>query len=176
MKHIYKEEQIDAIVLESLLGLDTELNISQKYDISLVKLRRWIKESKERTGLISIEVAESQYEDIIKDYKADFKLKMVHRYLSGQDSFQDVAEEFNLPNAIILAQWVHQFRQGKKFRDGRDQVEWVNFRSRKISTEEEEEVFNEILSGKVYRQVAHEHRISLYQVQGIVKRYKEDQD
>lgn len=174
MKRIYSQEQENAIVLESLLGLAKDLDICQKYEITITQLKAWTSRFRAETGFMAIEEAEDHFEEQIKNYTAAFKLKMVHRYLSGQDDYEDVAKVFGIPNPILLAQWVYQFRQGKKFRDGKDQVEWINFPSRKLKEEEERAVIADLASGKVYRQVAHEHRISLYQVQHIVKKYKNE--
>ena len=102
----YKTEFKIKVVKEYLEGNIGYKGLAKKYSIpDHSTVRRWVN------------VYESQGYDGLKvsrknsSYSLDLKLNVVDLYLTGEMSYQSLANEFKINNPSIIVRWVKEFRE-----------------------------------------------------------------
>lgn len=93
------------VVKEYLEGNIGYLSLAKKYNIkSEAVIRRWVNAYKTQ-GYEELEVKKNN------KYTLEFKLNTVNLYLTGEMSYQSLANEFKINNPSIIARWVKEFRE-----------------------------------------------------------------
>ncbi|MDK8281605.1 MAG: transposase, partial [Peptoniphilus lacrimalis] len=102
----YNTEFKMKVVKEYLEGNASYKDLAKKYSIpDKSNVRRWVN------------VYESQGYDGLKvsrknsSYSLDLKLNVVDLYLTGEMSYQSLANEFKINNSSMISRWVKEFRE-----------------------------------------------------------------
>lgn len=94
------------VVKEYLEGNIGYLSLAKKYNISNKSIiQRWVEAFKNQ-GYEGLEVKRKN-----KKYTLEFKLNTVNLYLTGEMSYQNLANELKINNPSIIARWVKEFRE-----------------------------------------------------------------
>ena len=102
----YKTEFKMKVVKEYLEGIVSYKDLAKKYSIpDKSNVRRWVN-AYEYQGYDGLKVKRKN-----NNYSLDFKLNVVNLYLTGEMSYQNLANEFKINNLSIIARWVTEFRE-----------------------------------------------------------------
>ena len=94
------------VVKEYLEGNIGYLSLAEKYNIkSESEIRRWVNAYKIQ-GYEGLEVKRKN-----SKYTLEFKLNAVNLYLTGEMSYQSLANELKINNPPMIAKWVKDFRE-----------------------------------------------------------------
>ena len=94
------------IVKEYLEGNIGYASLAKKYNIkSESELKRWVNSYKTQ-GYEGLEVKRKN-----NKYTLEFKLNTVNLYLTGEMSYQSLANELKINNPPMIARWVKKFRE-----------------------------------------------------------------
>ncbi|EFA90289.1 transposase [Peptoniphilus lacrimalis DNF00528] len=102
----YKTEFKMKVVKEYLEGNISYRELAKKYSIpDNYTVRTWVN-AYEFQGYDGLEVKRKN-----NNYSLDFKLNVVNLYLTGEMSYQSLANELKINNPPIIARWVKEFRE-----------------------------------------------------------------
>ena len=102
----YSTEFKMKVVKEYLEGNILYPQISNKYCIpSETIIRKWVNAYKSQ-GYDGLKVKRKN-----NNYSLDFKLNVVDLYLTGEMSYQSLANELKINNPSMIARWVNDFRE-----------------------------------------------------------------
>ncbi|MDU5925101.1 MAG: transposase [Finegoldia magna] len=102
----YNTEFKMKVVKEYLEGNVSYKNLAKKYSIpDKSNIRRWVN-AYESQGYDGLKVSRTN-----NNYSFDFKLNVVNLYLTGEMSYQSLANELKINNPSIIAIWVKEFRE-----------------------------------------------------------------
>ena len=94
------------IVKEYLKGNISFKNLAKKYNISHHEIvKRWVNTYKSK-GYEGLKVKRQNTQ-----YTLEFKLNVVNLYLTGEMSYQSLANELKMNNPSMIARWVMDFRK-----------------------------------------------------------------
>ena len=94
------------VVKEYLEGNVSYKDLSKKYSIPDKHIvRTWVN-AYESQGYEGLEVKRKN-----NKYTLEFKLNTVNLYLTGEMSYQSLANELKINNPSIIARWVKEFRE-----------------------------------------------------------------
>ncbi len=101
----YKTEFKIKVVKEYLEGNIGYRELAKKHSIPDKNiLRTWVN-AYEFQGYDGLKVSRKK-----NNYSLDFKLNIVNLYLTGEMSYQSLANEFKINNPSMIARWVKEFR------------------------------------------------------------------
>ncbi len=102
----YKTEFKTKVVKEYLEGKISYRELAKKYSIQdSSAVRTWVN-AYESQGYDGLKVKRKN-----NNYSLDFKLNVVDLYLTGEMSYQSLANELKINNPSIIARWVIDFRE-----------------------------------------------------------------
>ena len=102
----YNTEFKMKVVKEYLEGNVSYKDLAKKYSIpDKSNIRRWVN-AYESQGYDGLKVSRTN-----NNYSLDFKLNVVNLYLTGEMSYQSLANEFKINNPSMIARWVKEFRE-----------------------------------------------------------------
>ena len=102
----YKTEFKMKVVKEYLEGIVSYKDLAKKYSIpDKSNVRRWVN-AYESQGYDGLKVKRKN-----NNYSLDFKLNVVNLYLTGEISYQSLANELKINNPPLIAKWVKEFRK-----------------------------------------------------------------
>ncbi len=102
----YKTEFKEKVVKEYLKGNVSYKDLAKKYSIpDKSTVRRWVN-AYESQGYDGLEVKRKN-----NKYTLDFKLNVVNLYLTGEMSYQSLANELKINNPSMIVRWVKEFRE-----------------------------------------------------------------
>ena len=102
----YSTEFKVKIAKEYLESKNSYKYLSEKYCISdKIVIRRWVNAYKSQ-GYEGLKVKRKNTK-----YTLEFKLKVVNLYLTGEMSYQSLANELKINNPSIIARWVNEYRE-----------------------------------------------------------------
>ncbi len=102
----YNTEFKIKIVKEYLEGQISYKELAKKYSISdKSTIRMWVN-TYQSQGYDGLKVSRKN-----NSYSLDFKLKVVNLYLTGEMSYQSLANEMKINNPSIIVRWVKDFRE-----------------------------------------------------------------
>ena len=102
----YSTEFKMKVVKEYLESKNSYTNLSEKYCIpDKSVIRRWVNAYKSQ-GYEGLKVKRENTQ-----YTLEFKLNVVNLYLTGEMSYQSLANELKINNPSMIAKWVIDFRQ-----------------------------------------------------------------
>ncbi|WP_058989685.1 helix-turn-helix domain-containing protein [Anaerococcus rubeinfantis] len=102
----YKTEFKIKVVREYLEGNIGYKGLAKKYSIpDHSTVRTWVNAYESR-GYEGLKLSRKS-----NSYSLDLKLNVVDLYLSGEMSYQSLANEFKINNPSMIARWVKEFRE-----------------------------------------------------------------
>ena len=102
----YSTEFKMKVVKEYLESKNSYTNLSEKYCIpDKSVIRRWVNSYKSQ-GYEGLKVKRENTQ-----YTLEFKLNVVNLYLTGEMSYQSLANELKINNPSMIARWVNDFRE-----------------------------------------------------------------
>ena len=102
----YKTEFKMKVVKEYLEGNVSYKDLAKKYSIpDKSNVRRWVN-AYESQGYDGLKVSRTN-----NNYSLDFKLNVVNLYLTGEMSYQSLANELKINNPSMITRWVIDFRE-----------------------------------------------------------------
>lgn len=102
----YNTEFKIKVVKEYLEGNVSYKDLAKKYSIpDKSNVRRWVN-AYESQGYDGLKVSRTN-----NNYSLDFKLNVVNLYLTGEMSYQSLANELKINNPPMIAKWVKEFRE-----------------------------------------------------------------
>lgn len=102
----YKTEFKTKVVKEYLEGKISYRELAKKYSIQdSSAVRTWVN-AYESQGYDGLKVKRKN-----NNYSLDFKLNVVDLYLTGEMSYQSLANELKISNPAIITRWVNDFRK-----------------------------------------------------------------
>ena len=102
----YSTEFKMKLVKEYLEGNVSYKYLAKKYSIpDKSNVRRWVN-AYESQGYDGLKVSRTN-----NNYSLDFKLNVVNLYLTGEMSYQSLANELKISNPAIITRWVNDFRK-----------------------------------------------------------------
>ena len=102
----YSTEFKMKVVKEYLESSISYKSLSEKYKLSHQEIvKRWVNAYKSQ-GYEGLKVKRENTK-----YTLEFKLKVVNLYLTGEMSYQSLANELKINNPSIIARWVIDFRE-----------------------------------------------------------------
>lgn len=102
----YSTEFKIKVVKEYLESKNSYKSLSEKYKLSHQEtVKRWVNAYKSQ-GYEGLKVKRKNTQ-----YTLEFKLNVVNLYLTGEMSYQSLANELKINNPSIIARWVSEFRE-----------------------------------------------------------------
>ena len=102
----YNTEFKMKVVKEYLEGNISYKELSKKYSIPDKHIvRTWVN-AYESQGYDGLKVSRTN-----NNYSLDFKINVVNLYLTGEMSYQSLANELKINNPSIITRWVKEFRE-----------------------------------------------------------------
>ena len=102
----YQTEFKIKVVKEYLEGNIGYKGLAKKYSIpDHSTVRTWVN-AYESQGYDGLKASRKK-----NNYSLDFKLNLVNLYLTGEMSYQSLANEFKINNPSMIARWVKEFRE-----------------------------------------------------------------
>lgn len=81
--------------------------VQKVYDVKDNQVRQWL-ERFEASGVDGLNPRRFQ-----RKYSREFKIEVVQKYLAGNTSYSQLAREYDIPNAVVIYQWVFRYTSGK---------------------------------------------------------------
>ena len=109
-----------------------------------------------------------------KSYSKKFKLQVIQDYLDGKDSFEGLANKYNISSDEIVRQWVLKYNSGIEIKDYDPKGDVYTMKSRRTTLEERLEIVNYVLSNdNDYKGAADKYTVPYANVYQWVKKYNE---
>lgn len=109
-----------------------------------------------------------------KSYSKELKLKVIQEYLTGQNSFEGLANKYKISTGEIVRRWVLKYNSGIEITDYDPKGDVYIMKSRKTSFEERLEIVNYVLANNFdYKGAADKYSVPYASVYQWVKKYNE---
>lgn len=109
-----------------------------------------------------------------KSYSKELKSKVIHEYLSGQNSLEGLANKYNISSREIVRKWVLKYNSGIEITDYDPKGDVYTMKSRKTTFEERLEIVNYVLANDFdYKGAADKYSVPYASVYQWVKKYNE---
>ena len=109
-----------------------------------------------------------------KSYSKEIKEQVIKEYLEGKDSFEGLANKYNISSDEIVRQWFLKYNNGMEIKDYNPKGDVYTMKSRKTTLEEKLEIVNYVLSNdNDYKGAADKYTVSYASVYKWVKKYNE---
>ena len=109
-----------------------------------------------------------------KSYSKELKLKVIKEYLSGQNSFEGLANKYNISSSEIVRSWVLKYNNGIEITDYDPKGDVYTMKSRKTTFEERLKIVKYVLdNNNDYKGAADKYGVPYANVYNWVKKYLE---
>lgn len=109
-----------------------------------------------------------------KAYSKEFKEQVIKEYLEGKDSYEGLANKYNIPSKTIVIKWVKKYNNGIEIKDYDPKGDVYTMKSRKTTFEERLEIVNYVLSNdNDYKGAADKYTVPYASVYNWVRKYNE---
>ena len=109
-----------------------------------------------------------------KTYSKELKEQVIKEYLEGKDSYEGLANKYNISKGEIVRKWVLKYNEGIEIRDYDPKGDVYTMKSRKTTLEERLEIVNYVLSNdNDYKGAADKYTVPYASVYNWVKKYNE---
>ena len=109
-----------------------------------------------------------------KSYSKDLKQQVINDYLNGIDSFEGLANKYNISTHEIVRKWVIKYNKGIEIKDYDPKGDVYTMNSRKTTIEERLEIVNYVLANNNdFKGAADKYKIPYANVYNWVKKYNE---
>ena len=160
-------EQKQKIVIACISG-DRSLNeMALKYGVDKVSIKNWCRLYKNRgvEGLIPTLTN--------KKYPLELKMQAITDYLTGQGSYSEICERYDISDTHIVRDWVKKYT-GHEVLKSSIGVNIEMTKGRKTTLEEKIEIVRFCIeNGKDYGIAISKHHVSYQQIYNWVRKYEE---
>ena len=109
-----------------------------------------------------------------KSYSKELKEQIIKEYLEGKDSYEGLANKYNIPSKTIVINWVKKYNDGIETKDYNPKGDVYTMKSRKTTLEERLEIINYVLANDFdYKGAADKYTVPYASVYNWVKKYNE---
>lgn len=122
------------------------------------------------------EIGESAFNESSKNksYSKELKEKIVKEYLAGKDSFEGLANKYNIRSKAIVIAWVKKYNEGIEIKNYDPKGDVYTMKSRKTTFEERLEIVNYVLANNFdYKGAADKYTVPYASVYNWVSKYNE---
>jgi transposase-like protein len=151
---------------ESSTLLTREYNISGKKAVN--RILEWTNKYKS--------IGEIAFDESItnKSYSKELKERVIKDYLDGKDSYEGLANKYNISNGQIVRDWVLKYNNGIEIKDYDSKGDVYTMKSRKTTFEERLEIVKYVLdNNNDYKGAADKYTVPYASVYQWVKKYNE---
>lgn len=107
-------------------------------------------------------------------YSKELKQQVITDYLNGVDSFEGLANKYNVSAVEIVRQWVIKYNKGIEIKDYNPKGDVYTMKSRKTTLEERLEIVNYVLANNNdFKGAADKYSVPYANVYNWVKKYNE---
>lgn len=107
-----------------------------------------------------------------KSYSKKLKLQVIQDYLEGKDSYEGLANKYNILSASIVKKWVEKYNEGIEIKDYDPKGDVYTMKSRKTTIEERLEIVKYSLANSL-KDAADKYTVPYMNVYQWVKKYNE---
>ena len=112
------------------------------------------------------------HSNVNKSYSKEFKLKVINEYLAGKNSFEGLANTYNILGESIVRKWVLAYNNGEDIKDYDPKSEVYTMKSRQTTLEERIEIVKYALdNNNDYKGAASKYNVPYANVFNWVKKY-----
>ncbi|MGN1338278.1 MAG: helix-turn-helix domain-containing protein [Candidatus Coprovivens sp.] len=109
-----------------------------------------------------------------KSYSKEIKEQIIKEYLEGKNSFEGLANKYNISSGEIVRQWVLKYNSGIEIKDYDPKGDVYTMKSRKTTIEERIEIVRYVLThDNNYKEAADKYFVPYASVYQWVKKYNE---
>ena len=109
-----------------------------------------------------------------KKYSKAFKEQVIKDYLDGKDSYEGLANKYNISSSTIVFNWVKKYNNGIEIKAYDTKGDVYTMKSRKTTIEERLEIVNYVLANDFdYKGAADKYTVPYASVYQWVKKYSE---
>ena len=109
-----------------------------------------------------------------QSYSKELKLQVISEYLNGVDSFEGLANKYNISKGEIVRQWIIKYNKGIEIKDYDPKGDVYTMKSRKTTLEERLEIVNYVLANNNdFKGAADKYSVPYANVYNWVKKYNE---
>lgn len=159
-------EKIDAV--KTYLNGESAVNIALKCDVNVSTIRRW-------TRKYQI-MGNSAFEEtsMNKSYTKEFKLEVIHAYLDGEGSYNDLCLKYEISSISMLNNWLEKYNNHIEIQGYDPKGAAYMIKTRKTTLKEREEIVVYCLKSNLnYSKTAEAFNVSYAQVYNWTKKYLE---
>ena len=164
-----KELKIE--VVKRYLNGDSTIELGRLYNIVTqhgMPILRWVRKYK-ALGESAFDESNSN-----KSYSKELKKQVILEYLRGSNTFDELANKYNISTPEIVRGWVLRYNNGIEITDYNPKGDVYTMKSRKTSFEERLEIVNYVLSNdNDYKGTADKYSVPYASVYNWVKKYNE---
>lgn len=171
-KSPYSPQWRAMVAQEYLDGKGSTYELEKKYNVNHRTILVWVLQYKEN-GIAAFQNTNSN-----KSYTAEFKIKCVELYITGQMSLNQIVAKFNISSGSVLRNWILKYNSNIELKDYDPKQEVYMASAKRTTTLEErkEIVAYCIEHGNDYKNTATKFDVSYSQVYSWVKKYSESGD
>ena len=107
-----------------------------------------------------------------KSYSKKLKLQVIQDYLEGKDSYEGLANKYNILSSSIVKKWVKKYNEGIEIKDYNPKGDVYTMKSRNTTVEERLEIVNYALANSV-KDAADKYTVPYINVYQWVKKFNE---
>ena len=107
-----------------------------------------------------------------KSYSKKFKLQVIQDYLEGKDSYEGLANKYNILSYSVVIKWVKMYNEGIEIKDYNPKGDVYTMKSRNTTVEERLEIVNYALANSV-KDAADKYTVPYMNVYQWVKKFNE---
>lgn len=109
-----------------------------------------------------------------KSYSKELKEEVIKEYLEGKDSFEGLANKYNISSVEIVRRWVLKYNEGIEIKDYNPKGDVYTMKARKTTFEERLEIINYVIANdNDYKGAADKYTVPYASVYQWVKKYNE---
>lgn len=143
--------------------------IAKKYGVTYTPFRKWVAKYKAMGESAFIETSHINY------YSAEFKVRVVKAYLSGEGSLMDVAIKYKIPTQDSVREWVLKYNSHEELKASRTGGTPIMTKGRKTTYNERIEIVKYCIEHQNnYAETAQKYKVSYQQVYSWVTKYEKD--
>jgi transposase-like protein len=151
---------------ESASLLANEYSIGEKRGVNIIG--EWVR----KYNTLGDKAFEETFAN--KSYSKNLKEQIIKEYLEGKDSYEGLANKYNIPSKTIVINWVKKYNDGIETKDYDPKGDVYTMKSRKTTLEEKLEIINYVLANDFdYKSAADKYTVPYASVYNWVKKYNE---
>ena len=164
-------KEIKLEIIKRYLKGESSISLTNAYNMSSSMKREIIKWVHKYQSL-----GESAFDNlsINKTYSKVLKQKVINDYLNGIDSYEGLANKYNISTHVIVMNWLKKYNEGIEIKDYDPKGDVYTMKARKTTFEERLEIINYVIANdNDYKGAADKYTVPYASVYQWVKKYNE---